>query len=142
MYYFAYGSNMNHKQMKERCPSAKFITKAKLNGYKFVYDGYSSSRKCAVANIVKLDKNIVEGGLFKINECCLQSLDRYEGYPDFYDRQTVEVEGDDGNFYNAIVYLREPQQLGKPSKAYENVILEGATDCGLSQDYIQNVLKA
>ena len=53
MYYFAYGSNMNHEQMKKRCPSGKFITRALLSGYKYVYDGYSSSGKGAVSNIIK-----------------------------------------------------------------------------------------
>lgn len=48
MYYFGYGSNINHEQMKIRCPNAKFIKKVFLKNYKFVYDGYSKSHKGAV----------------------------------------------------------------------------------------------
>ncbi len=68
MYYFAYGSNMNHKQMKKRYPNSKFIKRAFLEGYEFVYDGYSAILKGAVANIIKSPSDKVWGGLFEINE--------------------------------------------------------------------------
>lgn len=51
-YYFAYGSNMDINQMKDRCPDAEFMNVAYLKGYRFVYDGYSKKRRGAVANIV------------------------------------------------------------------------------------------
>jgi gamma-glutamylcyclotransferase (GGCT)/AIG2-like uncharacterized protein YtfP len=140
MYYFAYGSNMNFREMKKRCPKAYFVTKAKLYGYKFVYDGYSNYRKCAVGNIVKSDKDFVEGGLFVIDEKCLENLDRYEGYPVHYKRKIVKVIDDQGNSYDAIVYFREPQKIGAPSEEYRAIVLEGAKDCKLSQDYIEKFL--
>ena len=34
MLYFAYGSNLNHFQMKRRCKDAIFIKKFDLKGYK------------------------------------------------------------------------------------------------------------
>ena len=37
MYYFAYGSNLNYKQMNCRCPDNKYIARAYLDNYKFVY---------------------------------------------------------------------------------------------------------
>lgn len=88
MLYFAYGSNMNHMQMRQRCPSSKYIKRVCLKDYKFVYDGYSSKRGGAVANVVKLRDNVVWGGLFEINKDNLAALDCYEGYPDSYDRKT------------------------------------------------------
>ena len=33
MLYFAYGSNLNHFQMKRRCKDSKFIKKINLKGY-------------------------------------------------------------------------------------------------------------
>ncbi|MEM2107242.1 MAG: gamma-glutamylcyclotransferase family protein [Candidatus Bathyarchaeia archaeon] len=140
MYYFAYGSNMNHAQMKKRCLTSRFKIKAKLNGYKFVYDGYSALRKGAVANVVRSDGNIVEGGLWEIDEDCLKTLDRYEGYPSFYDRQTLRLEDDNGNSYEAYVYLRKPQELGEPSAEYRKIVLEGARECCLSERYIKEFI--
>ena len=34
MLYFAYGSNLNHFQMKRRCKDSVFIKKYELKGYK------------------------------------------------------------------------------------------------------------
>jgi len=140
-YYFAYGSNMNFKQMKERCPDARFLKRAYLEGYRFVYDGYSDTRKGAVANIVE-DKDKVWGGLFEVSEECIKNLDRCEGYPKVYERKVLTVKDDEGNTYEAIVYLRKPRDKGKPSEEYRKVVLEGAKDCGLPEEYIKQYLEA
>lgn len=141
LYYFAYGSNMNHEQMKNRCSIARFITRAKLEDYKFVYDGYSSTRKGAVANIIKSDDNVVEGGVFEVDDNCMKKLDSYEGYPNSYQKETLEVKDESGLHYQAFVYVRQPLRVGKPSKEYRNVILQGARDCGLSENYIKTFIK-
>lgn len=141
MYYFAYGSNMNHNQMKQRCPSAEFISRAKLVGYRFVYDGYSPKRNGSVANVIKSDKkDVVWGGLYKIDPVCRQSLDCQENYPNSYQRKNVKVIDDDNNEYEAFIYLRKPKKEGKPSHEYRKIVLEGAKDCGLPQDYIDNFI--
>lgn len=142
MYYFAYGSNMNHAQMKQRCPGSVFIKRAFLSGHKFVYDGYSSTRNGAVANIIETvdEENIVWGGLFEINEDNLSALDCYEGYPKSYDRKNIEVKDDDGKRYDAIVYFRTGKAEGKPSQEYRNIVIQGAKDCMLPIEYIKNNL--
>lgn len=143
MYYFAYGSNMSHRQMEERCKTGKFrfIGKAYLKGYRFVYEGYSPYRKGAVANIVKSENDIVWGGVFEIEESCLKRLDEYEGYPSVYDRKKLKVTCE-GREFEAWVYLRKPQKEGNPSEDYRQIILEGAKDCDLPIDYVEKYLKA
>ena len=37
MLYFAYGSNLNHFQMKRRCKDSVFLKKYELKGYKLTY---------------------------------------------------------------------------------------------------------
>ena len=37
MLYFAYGSNLNHFQMKRRCKDSIFIKKYKLEGFKLTF---------------------------------------------------------------------------------------------------------
>jgi gamma-glutamylcyclotransferase (GGCT)/AIG2-like uncharacterized protein YtfP len=140
MKYFAYGSNMNHEQMKTRCPSSRFITKVFLEGYTFVYDGYSTIHKGAVANVIPSIGEIVWGGLFEINEDSLSALDFYEGYPTTYQRKELEVKDGKGQKYCAMVYLRDKQEIGEPSEEYRNLIIRGAKDCGLLEKYINNVL--
>ncbi|MEO0299135.1 MAG: gamma-glutamylcyclotransferase family protein [candidate division WOR-3 bacterium] len=140
MYYFAYGSNMNHGQMKTRCPGSKFLKRAYIEGYKFVYDGYSSFRQGAVANIIKDEGCIVWGALFEIDEKCLEKLDIYEGYPTCYQREVFSVKDDEGKEYKALVYLRNPKPVGKPSSDYKNITIEGAKQCGLPDDYIKQFI--
>lgn len=142
MYYFAYGSNMNHAQMKKRCGENgfKFIARAYLKGYRFVYDGHSEYRKGAVANIVKSKRGVVWGALYEITETCLKKLDKYEEYPYSYDRKKVEVFTEDGKKFVAQVYLRKPRKPGTPSNEYRKIVLEGAKDCNLPENYIEEFL--
>ncbi|GIW65482.1 MAG: hypothetical protein KatS3mg095_0001 [Candidatus Parcubacteria bacterium] len=140
-YYFAYGSNMDLEQMKRRCPNSEFVKVAKLEGYQFVYDGYSSIRKGAVANIVKKEDSIVYGALFKISDEDEEKLDKYEGYPNFYDKKTVKAKDKEGNEYDAFVYYREPKEEGFPSKEYENIVVSAAYKLNLPKDYIDKYLK-
>lgn len=50
---FSFGSNMNLKQMKERCPSSEFVELIKLRGYKLLFNRFSKMRKGGVASILK-----------------------------------------------------------------------------------------
>ena len=139
--YFAYGSNMNFGQMKERCPRNRFIGKAYLEGFKFVFDGHSDTRHGAVANVIQSSGHNVEGGLFAITESDLKSLDRSEGYPRVYNKEELTVRDEKGESFGVIVYKRIGERTGKPSKSYLNTILKGAKDCQLSKRYINEFLK-
>ena len=102
MYYFAYGSNLNHKQMNCRCPYSKFVKRVYLVNYKFVYDGYSKKREGAVANVLESADSIVWGGLYEISKSDLENLDKFEGYPNIYNRKELQVEDDQGNIYQLL----------------------------------------
>ena len=142
MYYFAYGSNMNHQQMKERCPASRFIGKARLDGFRFVYDGYSRTRDGAVANILESHAPgaMVWGGLFEIGEDDLAALDRYEGHPRSYQRRTMTVRDEQGTTYDVIAYYRTGEALGRPSGRYRAIVVEGAKDCQLPGSYVASAL--
>ena len=137
MYYFAYGSNMNHKQMKERCPNSRFIETAHIHKYKLVFDGYSNFWKCSIANIVPSGASMMYGGLFEIDDMDLKILDGHEGYPDYYSRELIEAIGSDNKPYESWVYIKDEEKKGKPSMKYIKTILDGAEDCGLPQDYCE-----
>ncbi|MDN5338423.1 MAG: hypothetical protein PWQ20_1493 [Thermotogaceae bacterium] len=140
-YYFAYGSNMCLDQMRVRCPDSEFLKVVKLEGYKFVYDGYSRSRKSLVGNIVKNEGTTVYGALFEISEEDEESLDRYEGFPYAYNKTTVKVKDEEDNEYDALVYLRQNKKEGIPSIEYENILVKAAYELGLPYDYVEKYLK-
>lgn len=132
MYYFAFGSNLNHTQMADRCPEFKFVGPAVLEDYKLVFDGYHKRRKGAIANIVPAKGEQVIGGVYEITDSDLKLLDKFEEVPHHtYYRKVVYVRTGGGEMYDAVTYLRPPQKTGKPSKEYMALIEAGRKDCGI-----------
>lgn len=126
---------------QDRCPNSHFLFPAYIDGYQFQYDGYSRIREGAVANIVKKDKAIVWGGVYEINEADLKNLDRREGYPSSYDRALLEVKDEESLPHKALVYFRTGKKIGLPTIAYRDIILEGADNCGLPEEYKNQLIE-
>ncbi|PIP73132.1 MAG: hypothetical protein COW88_02890 [Candidatus Lloydbacteria bacterium CG22_combo_CG10-13_8_21_14_all_47_15] len=139
--YFAYGSNMNHAQMVERCPGAKFLFCARLGEYKFQYDGHSKKRGGPVANIKHSQEDYVCGGIFQVNDAHRAALDCWEGHPNSYSRTNITASDLNGDLYETFTYLRlDEKEVGTPAKEYRDIVLQGAHDCGLSDEYIQKYI--
>ena len=81
--YFAYGSNINLGQMEYRCPDASVVGPVVLDGYELLF------RRGGFATIAPKEGEQVQGLLWSITPMCERSLDRYEGYPRFYDKRMV-----------------------------------------------------
>ena len=79
MLYFAYGSNLNHQQMKVRCKGSTFIKAINLKGYVLTFRS-----KYRAADIDKKKNSKVVGGLFNITKSDEKKLDIYEDYPKLY----------------------------------------------------------
>ncbi len=141
MLYFAYGSNMNHALMEQRCPGCRFLKPVRLEGFRFVYDGNSVPRGGPTANIVTSEFEVVRGGLFEITERDRLALDAAEGYPLSYERRVFEVKDDAGDVHFAWAYYRTGRSIGKPHPDYEKVVLRGAADCRLPDDYVERYLR-
>ncbi|MFQ5779652.1 MAG: gamma-glutamylcyclotransferase family protein [Nitrospiria bacterium] len=140
MYYFAYGANMNLKDMRRRCPNAQFIKRVFLEEYQFVYDFFGDDREGAVADIIPSPGGRVWGALFLLDQAGLAALDDYEGYPRHYRRETFRVVDDAHKGYEAIAYFRVGLKTGKPSEDYHKAVIKGARDCGLPKAYIAKCL--
>ena len=141
MLYFAFASNLHQGQMKRWCPASRFLKAAVLEGYRFVYDGFSVTWDGAVGNIVKSDSEHVWGALYEITERDRLTLDAFENYPRDYDHRDVEVRDRDGKVYRAMTYFRTGRPLGKPHPDYERIVIDGAKECGLPDEYIDRALR-
>lgn len=131
---------MNFKQMKRRCPGSKFISVGILEGHRFVYDGYSTKRNGAVGNVIKSESEHVMGAVFEISPKDLESLDFHEGVPIHYQRTRMTINMKDGSSSEAEIYYREGEKEGKPSKEYRDIVIEGARECGIPEEYIEKYL--
>lgn len=141
MLYFAYASNMHQAQMKRWCPASRFLQAAALPGFRFVYDGLSVTWDGAVGNIVAAENETVWGALYEITARDRLTLDSFEGYPRNYDHKDVDVAARDGRIYRAMTYYRTGRPLGKPHPDYERIVLDGAKESGLPDEYVDRALR-
>src|SRR4051812_6473274 len=76
----AYGSNMNWNQMRERCPSSRFVEIAVLRDHKLAFTRKSDNRGCGVADVVAEDGALVWGVVYEIADVDIDKLDAWEGF--------------------------------------------------------------
>ncbi len=86
--YFAYGSNLDEGQMLERCPGAKTMGHATLPNHALTFGGFSHKWSSAVASVRRAAGERVEGVLYRLPADDLDRLDRAEGHPHAYLRET------------------------------------------------------
>jgi gamma-glutamylcyclotransferase (GGCT)/AIG2-like uncharacterized protein YtfP len=132
---------MHQDQMKRWCPASRFLKAAVLDGYRFVYDGFSVTWDGAVGNIVKSDNEHVWGALYEITERDRLTMDAFEGYPRNYEHRDVDVKDREGTSYRAMTYYRTGRPLSKPHPDYERIVIDGAKQCGLPDEYIDKALR-
>jgi len=132
MYYFAYGSNLNKKQMLERCPDSKPMFIATLHNYKLVFTGWSRQWRGGVASIKPFRGERVIGAIYEVSDRDLRRLDSYEGYPSKYNRFNITVFDEDGEPIKAMTYIKSGQlEETQPSKEYLSLIQQGYRDWGI-----------
>lgn len=129
--YIAYGSNLNLAQMADRCPSARVIGKSEMKDWRLLFRG---SRTGAVATVEPKKGSSVPVLVWEIKPADEAALDRYEGWPFLYRKETVKVKIN-GKTVKAMVYImNEGRPPGQPSCYYYSVILEGYKEAGFDMD--------
>ena len=130
MYYFAYASNLNRRQMSERCPGSQPKFTATLPNHQLIFTGWSRNWHGGVASIKISKGDKVIGAVYEVSEGCLSKLDMYEGPK--YERRSKTVFTDLGDAVEVVTYItREQSEETKPSKEYLAVIQQGYRDWGI-----------
>ncbi len=133
MYYFAYGSDLDRKQMSARCPDSEPRFVATLPNHRLIFTGWSRQWRGGIASIKPLQGERVAGAVYEISERDLRLLDRYEGYPANYDRVTKRVITDSGQWLEVVTYIKRQQsEETEPSRDYLRLIQQGYRDWGIS----------
>ncbi len=77
---FAYGSNMDLVQMRERCPGSLLSpVVAEARGWKLCFPRRSDGRKGGIGSITEDKSASVWGVVFSVTQQDLERLDRFEG---------------------------------------------------------------
>ena len=164
-FYFAYGSNINEKQMRFRMRprveygisksgTCKLIGAAILPNYELVFDVPDDHVDGAgYANIQRSKGSFVCGAIYEVDATALRLLDIYECVPVLYKRGKIKatlikattsiIDGIiTGTKLSAIAYVgnKKPTRKGlKPTKRYLKRILRGKLH--LPKDYIKKLEK-
>ena len=131
--YFAYGSNMNRAAMRRRCPGARAIGPATLEGYKFFVgiDGWGSVKPSA--------GDSVHGVLWRLTLRDLAALHAYELlHQGLYDVRHLPVRSGTRRLA-AMIYLLRRRTPGKPKPGYVEMIAASARGWKLPEPYIRSV---
>lgn len=127
--YIAYGSNLNVKQMKYRCPTAKLAGTGILENCALDFRRMNSQ---AFATIHPETGSCVPVAFWEIDDASESSLDVYEGFPRFYYKITLPLSEVNGKVREAMVYVMSDQAVpGVPSRQYVQTIYQGYRDMGL-----------
>ncbi|MDC0597730.1 gamma-glutamylcyclotransferase [Candidatus Pelagibacter sp.] len=132
MLYFAYGSNLNHFQMKKRCKDSVFLKKINLKDFKLTFRS-----KYRAADIEPKKNSIVQGALFEISKCDEKKLDVYEDFPILYKKFYFFYYGKKVMTYTMV--RKTPFKF--PTERYLNVVKQGYKNCSLNLMFLNQGLK-
>lgn len=127
-YYIAYGSNLNIRQMRMRCPSARIIGTSVLKDYELLFKG---SKTGSYLTVEKKSGGSVPVAVWEVTAQDEKALDRYEGFPNFYYKKelTLPIKGiRTGKIRKRRVFvyiMHEDRPIGIPSDFYMDTCLEG-----------------
>ena len=135
MLYFAYGSNLNHHQMKNiRCIGSKYLKTIFLKNYKLSFCHPNKLNKYGYANIIKKKGSKVPGAIWKITKKHEKILDQYEEFPNSYQKKYF--------FWNGkkiMFYIMNKWFIKKPPESYINTIKEGYKNCNIDIKYTNKI---
>ena len=144
---FAYGSNMDCHQMKDRCPSVRFVCVAALRDHRLYFPRKSNNWNCGVAGVEPCKDSKVWGVVYQIDELDVGKLNKHEGYlpgrdeNSYVPQERHVYEGNDGEKpICAWVYMACPEEKHPlPNKQYMQLIIDGAKFWNLCAQYIRDL---
>ena len=131
MLYFAYGSNLNHFQMKKRCKDSKYIKKFEIKDFRLTFRS-----KYGVADIESKKNYSIQGGLYEISKSDEKKLDIYEDFPILYKKYYFLYEGKKIMTYT----MTKKTPFRFPTERYLNVVKRGYKDCKLDLKFLEKAL--
>ena len=146
MYYFAYGSNIDENQMKDRCgTNFERFDIGILHDYRLTFTKKSKLWKSPVADIIKVEGDQVLGIMYFVTTPAIKALDLYEGYhhnedDNMYKRITVTVEIDNKP-YKAFTYQSDDPGFDQPADDYLDTIIDAMKENEFPDEYVNKLKK-
>ena len=114
--------------MAYRCPTAERVSAGFVENYELEFR--------RVAMIVPKQDSKVPVLVRELKPEDEKNLDRYEGFPHMYRKETIPVKiGDE--VVDGMVYIMNEGQISPPPESYYTGILEGYVDNGMDASYLK-----
>ncbi len=137
--YFAYGSNMDERNMRVLCPSSRCLGAARLDDHRLAFLRRSQKTLSGVADVVAAAGHVVHGLLYELEHGDLAALDVKEGLGRAYARELMRVTlVSDDSLREAVIYTvitKEPAEV-EPSHEYRERMLAAARRRSFPRDYV------
>ena len=130
--YFAYGSNLDEQQMRERCPGSRALFRARLAGHRLDFTHLSTRWRGGTADIVPDPDATVLGLVYAMGDGDFDRLDRWEGG---YERVRLRVEDDAGASHPVTTYSVREKGSFAPHELYLGKILREAERLRFPAEY-------
>ncbi len=135
-YYLAYGSNLNLNQMYIRCEGAKVVGTTILKDYRLVYKG--SLPGYSYLTIEPCKGSYVPLGIYKINSIDEKGLDIYEGYPELYYKDYIDVTINEKKQKALIYVMNDEFEYNLPAHFYVETCKKGYKDFGFDKKILED----
>ena len=148
-FYFAYGSNLNLKDLREyekrnfTDVKKSFVDSISISDgifflpdYQLQFPVYSKGREGGVLDVTPNVGHVVAGKLFQVDDWDL--LDMKEGSPNFYKRISITVIDENGKTFDAFTYVvssKNKTDHVKPNQNYVKIVSEGYNEFGISEKF-------
>lgn len=142
-YYIAYGSNLNKRQMKYRCPEARPVGTALLKDWRLMFKG-SLTGSYLTIEPHKGAKTPV--AIWEVSNKDIANLDVYEGCPHFYYKTLLPVhvikpDGTEEDVEAFVYIMCEERKYGTPTRSYLETCSEGYADFGFNKNILKNAYR-
>lgn len=136
--YAAYGSNLNLRQMRHRCPGAKLCGIGTLNGYELQFRGQHNNAFATVTPKAGASVPVAIWEIDWLNEC---ALDRYEGFPSHYFKECLPIQFGGKTVPVMLYRMNLRAEFGLPAPYYYATVQEGYRNCGLDVSVLEQALR-
>lgn len=137
---FTYGSNMSHRRLQARVPSARFVAVAELPAHRlrFHKSAGDGSAKCDAEETGNPEDRVI-GVVYEIADAEKPDLDRHEALGFGYEEKQVGLITGNGTLQAWMYYATRINDALKPFHWYKDHVLIGARENGLPTKYIAQI---
>lgn len=120
--YIAYGSNMDEKMMRDRCPDIRLVGAGVVQGYCMRFRGEPNRAYATIEPAERESGGELPVLLWEISERDEKALDEYECYPELYYKTELPVQMEEGEVMGLAYLMETRHPLNAPGESYYEIL--------------------